>query len=205
MRPVAAEFETSQRFGEGATQGVVANSDPNSGMGYYVWLYGNYQPFGHAGEDEACPIGTPVHAIADGTVVWAGWAEDMAGDDSDWGYRQRFYVYKRFPGILTVIRHDNRADGLLYTLYGHLSNNDPAPAWTVVREGDLIAYSGNTKSKTETLEEHLHVEALVDMSYRSGGGLIYGRVDPRQFFGTTTPTTHTADELFLLDLGLSIP
>lgn len=204
MRPVAAEFEQSQGFGSFATAGVVGNPY-GSTVQQLVAQYGNYQPFGHAGEDIACPIGTPVHAMADGVVVWAGWAEDMDGDDSDWGYRQRFYVYKRFPGILTVIHHPNRPDWLKYSLYGHLSSNDVAPAGTVVRESDLIAYSGNTASRTSFVAAHLHVEALVDMSYKSAGGLIYGRTDPSAFYGDASPNPYTFDQQFLLGLGLTLP
>jgi len=204
MRPVSTEFPRSQAFGSYATAGVVGNPY-GSEVQQLVALYGNYQPFGHAGEDIACPIGTPVHAMADGVVVWAGWADEMAGDESDWGYRQRFYVYKHFPGILTVIKHEGRTDGLLYSLYGHLSSNDVAPAGTVVREGDLIGYSGNTMSRTTYVGAHLHVEALVDMSYRSSGGLIYGRTDPAKWYGQANRPQFTPDEKFLVDLQLSLP
>ncbi|MFK0005462.1 M23 family metallopeptidase [Paenarthrobacter sp. NPDC090520] len=204
MRPVDSKWPQSQGFGSYATAGVAGNPR-GSIVQQLVAQYGDYQPFGHAGEDIACPIGTPVHALADGVVVWAGWAEDMAGDESDWGYRQRFYVYKRFPGILTVIRHDNRSDGLLYSLYGHLSSNDIAPQGTVVKEGDQVALSGNTASRTSFVAAHLHVEALVDMSFRSSGGLIYGRTDPSRWYGATSPKSYSVDEQWLLDLGLSIP
>jgi murein DD-endopeptidase MepM/ murein hydrolase activator NlpD len=142
-----------------------------------VAQYGNYQPFGHAGEDIACPIGTPVRAIADGTVVWADWGTNLPGDDSDWGYRQRWYLYKSFPGIVTVIQHA----GWL-SVYGHLSSNDAAPRGTRVREGQVVALSGNTGG----VAPHLHVAAIVDTSYRTGGGLIYGCTDPSKFYGSST-------------------
>ena len=68
MRPVDAQFMVSQEFGSDATAGVTA--DPNgSEVQQLVAAYGNYQPYGHAGQDIACPIGTPVHAIAAGTVL----------------------------------------------------------------------------------------------------------------------------------------
>jgi hypothetical protein len=176
MRPVDAQWPISQRFGDGATQGVAANSDPNSGTGYLVHLYGNYQPFGHAGTDIACPIGTPVHAMADGTVLWADWGTNLPGDDSDWGYRQRWYLYKGFPGIVSVIQHPW---GL--GVYAHLSSNDAAPQGTQVAEGQVIGYSG----KTGGVAPHLHVGAIVDLNYSTGNGLIYGSTDPEPFFGST--------------------
>jgi hypothetical protein len=174
MRPVAAKYATSQAFGSMATAGVAPNRDPDSGVGYYVYLYGNYQAFGHAGEDIACPIGTPVHAMADGTVLWADWGTNLPGDDSDWGYRQRWYLYKGFPGIVTVIQHSGWIG-----VYAHLSNNDAAPAGTTVREGQLIGLSGDTGG----VAPHLHREALVDLNYTTSGDMIYGRVDPTRYDG----------------------
>ncbi|QWY79656.1 tail length tape measure protein [Arthrobacter phage Persistence] len=174
MRPVSAKFPVSQPFGGGATQGV----DPygNDPMAELVRQYGNYQPYGHAGEDIACPVGTPVYAAAPGTVLWADWGTNLPGDDSDWGYRQRWYLYKGFPGIVTVIQHPGWIG-----VYAHLSNNDPAPAGTVVKEGQLIAYSGNTGG----VAPHLHREALVDLNYTTGDGLIYGRTNPAKYDGIT--------------------
>lgn len=179
VRPVADEFPVSQEFGSDATQGVAANSNPNSGTGYLVYLYGNYQPYGHAGQDIACPIGTPVKAIAAGTVIWADWGTNLPGDDSDAGYRQRWYMYKNFPGIVTLIQHDG-----WISMYGHLSNNDAAPVGTVVAEDQVIGLSGNTKAPGVTLGAHLHVGALVDMSYSCGNGIIYGCVDPTPYYNT---------------------
>lgn len=190
MRPVADEFPVSQEFGSDATQGVAANSNPNSGTGYLVYLYGNYQPYGHAGQDIACPIGTPVHAIADGTVIWADWGTNLPGDDSDWGYRRRWYMYKSFPGIVTLIQHDG-----WISMYGHLSSNDAAPVGTVVTEGQLIGLSGNTKAPGVTLGAHLHVGALVDLSYSCSNGLIYGCTDPTPFYGAISAQSTTITPL----------
>lgn len=187
MRPVPDEFPVSQEFGSDATQGVAANSNPNSGTGYLVYLYGNYQPYGHAGQDIACPVGTPVRAIADGTVIWADWGTNLPGDDSDAGYRQRWYMYKNFPGIVTLIQHDG-----WISMYGHLSSNDAAPVGTRVKEGQVIGLSGNTKAPGVTLGAHLHVGALVDLSYSCRGGLIYGCTDPTPFYGSGTITVQSA-------------
>ena len=185
MRPVDAQFMVSQEFGSDATAGVTA--DPNgSEVQQLVAAYGNYQPYGHAGQDIACPIGTPVHAIAAGTVIWADWGSNLPGDDSDAGYRQRWYMYKYFPGIVTLIQHVG-----WISMYGHLSSNDAAPVGTVVAEGQLIGLSGNTKAPGVTLGAHLHVGALVDLSYACSGGLIYGCTNPEPFYTAGTINAHS--------------
>jgi murein DD-endopeptidase MepM/ murein hydrolase activator NlpD len=183
MRPVDKKFPVSQGFGGGATEGV----DPygNDPMAYLVRQYGNYQPYGHAGEDIACPVGTPVYAMAAGTVLWADWGTNLPGDDSDWGYRQRHYLYKAFPGIVTVIQH-SWGKGV----YAHLSDNDAAPAGTKVKEGQLIGHSGDTGG----VAPHLHVEALINDSYVTQGGLIYGRTNPAGFYGTAAIAPQATEE-----------
>ena len=193
MRPVSAEFEVSQEFGGGATAGVVANPDPNSGMGYYVWLYGNYQPFGHAGMDIACPIGTPVYAPADGEVLYAGWCEDLPGS----GSVRKWLLYYNFGGIVTVIQHNG-----WISVIAHQSTNDAVYAGMQVKEGQLIGKTGNTKTRTTYVAAHVHIEALVFNDYRTdvSNGIIYGRVNPAPFFGgiaaqgTITPQSTTESE-----------
>jgi len=191
MRPVSAEFEVSQEFGGGATAGVVANPDQSSGMGYYVWLYGNYQPFGHAGMDIACPIGTPVYAPADGEVLYAGWCEDLPGN----GSVRKWLLYYNFGGIVTVIQHNG-----WISVIAHQSTNDAVYAGMQVKEGQLIGKTGNTKTRTTYVAAHVHIEALVFNDYRTdvANGIIYGRVNPAPFFGGVaaqgTITTTSEDE-----------
>ncbi|QXO14593.1 endolysin [Arthrobacter phage Kaylissa] len=176
VRPVDARFRESQGFASYPTQGVVGNWQGTT-VQRLVAQYGNYQPYGHAGLDIACPIGTPVYAMADGVVVWADWGTKLPGDNSGAGWRSRWYFYKGFPGILTLIKHPQLGPDA-YTAYAHLDDNDMAPVGTKVKAGQLIARSGNTGG----VAPHLHVEYLVDSSYRTGGGLIYGRRDPRPLF-----------------------
>lgn len=176
MRPVPAEFPVNQKFGSYATAGVTPNQYGTE-VQQLVYLYGNYQPYGHAGCDIACPIGTPVRAIADGTVLWADWGTNLPGDESDAGYRLRWYLYKTFPGIVTVIQHDG-----WISVYAHLSDAPLNPGDRVT-EGQEIARSGNTRSPGVSLGAHLHVEALVDYAYTTGNGLIYGRTNPEPYFG----------------------
>jgi hypothetical protein len=191
MRPVSAAYEINQPFGSMATAGVAPSWTPDT-VGWYVRLYGNYQPFGHAGCDIACPEGTPVYAIAAGTVLWAGWGTKLPGDDS-WsssGYFRRWALYKSFPGIVTVIQHDGWIG-----VYAHLSQALMNVGDTVA-EGQQIALSGGTGG----VAPHLHVEALVDLNYPTGNGLIYGRTNPEPYFGglaaagTITPQSSTLSE-----------
>jgi hypothetical protein len=192
VRPVSAEFSINQPFGSYATGGVNPNQF-GSEVEQLVYQYGNYQPYGHAGCDIACPVGTPVHAIAAGTVLWADWGTNLPGDDTDAGYRQRWYLYKTFPGIVTVIQHDGWV-----SVYAHLSDAPLNPGDRVT-EGQQIALSGNTRSPGVSLGAHLHVEALVDTSYTTGNGLIYGRTNPEPYFGgiaaqgTITPLSEEDD------------
>ena len=92
----------------------------------------------HAAEDYNRPAGTPVYAMADGTISYSG----RAG-----GY-----------GWLILIDHPQAN---LYSLYGHLSPSRwKLKANTEVKRGDLIAYLGdsdeNGGSKDQPLITHLH-------------------------------------------------
>ncbi len=93
-------------------------------------------PFGmrwgrlHAGEDFAAPVGTPVHAISAGTVVFAG---------VEGGY-----------GNKVEIRH---WDGTC-SWYGHLSKID-VTVGQKVQADQLIALTGDTGHSTGP---HLHLE-----------------------------------------------
>ncbi len=85
----------------------------------------------HKGIDIAGPIGTPIHAAADGIVIKAGW--------SSGGY-----------GNLVEIRH---ADGTT-TRYGHNSRLSVATGQTI-RQGQQVAEMGSTGHSTGS---HLHFE-----------------------------------------------
>jgi murein DD-endopeptidase MepM/ murein hydrolase activator NlpD len=84
----------------------------------------------HTGVDLEAPMGTPVHAAADGIVVHADW---------DGGY-----------GRLVIIDHGNGVQ----TYYGHLSTFGVVPGQEV-RRGDVIARSGASGRVTSP---HLHYE-----------------------------------------------
>ncbi len=83
--------------------------------------------------------GTPVHSVAAGTVVSAGWDGSYGND--------------------VIVRH---ADGR-YTLYGHLSQT-LVSAGQSVTEGQQIGVSGATGNVTGP---HLHFEVRTTPDYGS--------------------------------------
>jgi hypothetical protein len=186
--PLKTYRDANQAFGSYATAGVVGNPFGTE-VQRLVADYGNYQPFGHAGTDYPTPIGTPVYAISDGTVLWAGWAEDLPGT----GDIRAWLLYAYFPGIVTVIQH---SWGI--SLTAHMSDA-PLNVGDVVKEGQQIGLTGNTKARGQTVGAHVHIEALVDLSYRTQGDMIYGRVNPERFYGTLTNTGEITQEDELAD------
>lgn len=87
---------------------------------------------GHFGVDYSAPIGTPIHATADGTVESIGWQN---------GY-----------GNTIVLKHHNQ----ITTLYAHQSRfAEGLTKGSKVSQGQLIGYVGNTGWSTGP---HLHYE-----------------------------------------------
>lgn len=79
----------------------------------------------HQGVDYAAPAGTPVSAVADGTVVFCGWSG---------GY-----------GRLVTIKHNETYT----TMYAHLSKFAPGlKKGSVVKQGDLIGNVGASGTAT---------------------------------------------------------
>jgi murein DD-endopeptidase MepM/ murein hydrolase activator NlpD len=100
------------------------------GMRWHPILGGRHQ---HKGIDLAGPIGTPVHATADGVVGRADWFS---------GY-----------GLYVALEHG----GSLETRYGHMSRLNVA-AGQQVHKGDVIGYIGTTGRSTGP---HLHYEVRI--------------------------------------------
>jgi murein DD-endopeptidase MepM/ murein hydrolase activator NlpD len=88
---------------------------------------------GHRGIDLASPIGTPIHAAADGVISRADW----------------FSTY----GLYVSIEHG----GQIETRYGHMSRLNVA-AGQSVHKGDIIGYVGTTGRSTGP---HLHYEVRI--------------------------------------------
>jgi murein DD-endopeptidase MepM/ murein hydrolase activator NlpD len=92
----------------------------------------------HQGIEFNEPSGTPVHAIADGTVIWAGPGE--AGAQA------------------VALRHDERAGGqYVFSVYYHNSRIDVQPGQHV-SAGEVLALVGHTGRATNN---HLHLEVHV--------------------------------------------
>ena len=88
----------------------------------------------HAGVDLAGPIGTPIHATADGIVSKAEW----------------FGGYGQF----IEIEHG----GAFQTRYGHMSRLNVTENQRV-RKGEIIGYMGSTGRSTGS---HLHYEVRIN-------------------------------------------
>jgi murein DD-endopeptidase MepM/ murein hydrolase activator NlpD len=87
----------------------------------------------HKGVDLPAPVGTPIHATADGIVSRADW----------------FSSY----GLYVAIEHG----GSIETRYGHMSRLNVA-AGQEVHKGDIIGYVGTTGRSTGP---HLHYEVRI--------------------------------------------
>ncbi|NLF54985.1 MAG: peptidoglycan DD-metalloendopeptidase family protein [Thauera phenolivorans] len=90
----------------------------------------------HNGVDYAAPVGTPVRAVSDGVVEFAG--------------RQGGF------GNLLVLRHQGKYE----TAYAHLNGFAPAvKAGAKVSQGEIVAFVGSTGWSTGP---HLHYEIRID-------------------------------------------
>lgn len=98
----------------------------------------------HHGVDIGNPLGTPVRAVGDGRVVFAGRDDVLV-----WGPTTDFY------GRLVVVEHAERLGGApLYSLYGHLDE-------ALVRVGQAVARGevvGRVGAEGVALGPHLHLE-----------------------------------------------
>ena len=108
----------------------------------------------HYGLDIAAPLGTPIRAIADGTVIEAGPASGF--------------------GLWIRIRHhDSNTSGGTVSVYGHM-NTITTPAGTHVTAGQQIATVG---ARGQATGPHLHLEIWPH-------GDRAARVDPARWLDT---------------------
>ena len=90
----------------------------------------------HYGCDWSCPTGTPVKAIAGGTVVSAGWGGAMGN----------YVIIAHGSGIRSIYMHNSSLN---------------VSAGQAVSAGDVISYSGTTGNSTGP---HLHLQLEVDLT-----------------------------------------
>ena len=108
----------------------------------------------HHGVEFENPIGTPVLAVGDGTIVIAG-----SDDRQVYGARTGFY------GQVVILQLAQKLDGIaLYVVYGHLSEIYVREGQSV-RVGDALGAVGMTGS---ALGPHLHLEVRYGLNdYRA--------------------------------------
>ena len=116
---------------------------------------------GHTGTDGACPLGTPLRAPADGTIVFEGWAN----------LNNNPFLLTDGGGIVIVL---DAGPGNPAFILGHL-NQSLVNRGDTVKQGDIIAYSGNTGKWTTG--PHCHFEVLPPVYLLTTS--TYGRVNPR--------------------------
>ena len=97
----------------------------------------------HTGVDFAVPIGTPVLAVADGTIVKANWGKAYGNQ-----------VIQKVAGG--------------YVIYAHLNKVRIKPSM-VVKKGQIVGESGN--SGTNTTGAHLHFELRDNIRWSKGKDL----------------------------------
>jgi len=94
----------------------------------------------HVGLDLGGPVGCPVHAFCDGTVVFAGYNEPLG----DYGH-------------VVVIEHSIR-DQSLFALYGHLGSDQRAVQGQSVQAGDVIGVLGDISENGGWFSPHVHFQ-----------------------------------------------
>lgn len=94
----------------------------------------------HNGIDFGCPVDTPIHAVASGRIVRAGWENEH---DPKQGYGMRIYQQIKVP------------EGTFFVIYAHL-NKMLVGEGNEVEKGEVIAMSGHTGRSSGP---HLHLGA----------------------------------------------
>ena len=127
-------------------------ADPGIGFIASTYRYGSVgvgQAFApHHGVDFSAPAGTPIHAVAAGTIYYAG--NDL---EKQFGPQTNFY------GNLVVIQLAQAWNGhTIYALYGHMSRVD-VQTGQAVNAGDVVGAVGATGV---ALGPHAHLEARED-------------------------------------------
>jgi len=109
-----------------------------------------YQPEGHTGWDFVAPPNSPVLAVADGKVVYAGWINGTPGTNTGMGY--------------TIVIEHAVGNGLppLYTVYAHCAQEkEVVKVGQTVKRGEIIGYIGDKNlPRGASSGPHLHFSVL---------------------------------------------
>lgn len=132
--------------------GMPVNGRISQGYGATAFAATGYAGKWHNGIDIAAPIGTPIYAAADGTVVASG--------------NQDAYCPRGAYGKFTVISHPNG----LVTLYAHQSQM-AVSSGQAVKRGQLIGYIGQTGYATGP---HTHFTVYAASTFSMGGSKVCG-------------------------------
>jgi murein DD-endopeptidase MepM/ murein hydrolase activator NlpD len=132
----AAQLQADTYASTGQLSWPVEGAQVSSQYGYRIHPILGYRKL-HTGTDFSAPCGTPITAVADGTVVSAGW---------DGGF-----------GNVVVVAHGNVGGSSLATAYAHQSRLAVSAGQQVSR-GQVIGYIGTTGTSTGC---HLHLETRV--------------------------------------------
>ncbi|MBN1935288.1 MAG: M23 family metallopeptidase [Anaerolineae bacterium] len=141
IRPVGS----TPAVGSTATNNTAQSSQPDRFYPYGSTGQGQYPV--HHGVEFVSPVGTPVWAVANGTVV-------VAGTDrlTSWGPFEEYY------GQLIVLELDERCDDRpVYALYGHLAKIQVRLGQRV-GQGEVIGQVGMSGI---AIGPHLHFEVRV--------------------------------------------
>ena len=156
MRPAPEMYPQTQGYREDKTQYNVGNV--------------------HGAIDIGAPIGTPLVAPEDGTVVFDGWSWDLPGGPND--YHLRWYLIKppvgrvkEGAGIVTVFQ--NMVGSTWYLAH---ANESFFKKGDRIRKGQHIQNSGNTGFSTGP---HTHIGLLPKNPNWQNGA--FGHIDPAPY------------------------
>lgn len=133
------------------------------------WYYKKMGYKGHNGDDYAVPVGTPVYAADEGTIVFEGWGQN--------------HSWMGVPAGICVLINN----GGLYSGYAHLSSTCVSKG-QYVNKGQQIGLSGQTGAATGP---HVHFEAIpLAPNFANGYA---ARIDPQPYMDAVVNTASVAE------------
>lgn len=146
----------NEEFGVSATALTFSNGLTTPIASMSAWENGNFAACGssywtgrcHVGNDIEAPVGTPVHAVAAGTLIAISATQDTNNDclSSGWGYD--YYHNVDNPNgtntcnMALAILHYNASGQPFVSVYGHMRYNPNLPIGTRFTAGSVIGVVG---------------------------------------------------------------